>query len=160
MPSVVSWVCWSVLTSRTQRLYSLMKASSLPSGDGTPPVLLPRLPSVLAGASGADLSGVQVKLWRSQFHFVPFAWKLMDFSSGEKVNVWNGSMEPSYCLPVAVERAAATRCWSKAAERDFFAGSTRMNSLPFAVRTRYQKRSPESQLARPPKLLSTKGSVL
>ena len=49
-----------------------------------------------------------------------------------------------------MESAAASFAWSKAGARVPLAVSTRMNSLPSAVVTRYQKRSSGSQLARTP----------
>jgi hypothetical protein len=58
-----------------------------------------------------------------------------------------------------VESAAASFTWLKAGARVPLAVSTRMNSLPSGVVTRYQKRSSANQVGRTPER-KTNGLVL
>src|SRR5262249_50936940 len=61
-----------------------------------------------------------------------------------KLKLVKGSRNGSYFVPEAEESASATFTWLNAALRVALDGSTRMNSWPFSVETRYQNRSSAS----------------
>src|SRR5580693_1806025 len=159
MPSLVSWVVLPPATSRVHRFSSRMNTAFLPSGESDSlrppppprpprPPLPPRPPRPVPASAGPSASHFAPPT--SQLQCLPERLKATVAPSAEGSISVNGRCPASYFVPAAVDSDAASLAWSKAGWRVPLAGSTSTNSLPSAVVTRYQKRSPDSQLGRTP----------